>query len=133
MHGQRDLLDWQDEDKKKEWKERPAGMSKQRREKMLRDGEWSEKEQWDEGGWVLIVDAWHPYFNSVGPWGLDRTSRILRTLAMEIPLSHWKLETRREVGAVAVLAKLPSESRQAGDQADSDYQTFGLIWSRQGG
>jgi hypothetical protein len=45
MHGQRDLLDWQDEDKKKEWKERPAGMSKQRREKMLRDGEWSEKEQ----------------------------------------------------------------------------------------
>jgi hypothetical protein len=35
MHGQRDLLDWQDEDEKKEWKERPAGISKQRGEKML--------------------------------------------------------------------------------------------------
>lgn len=55
------------------------------------------------------------------------TSRILRTLAMEIPLSHWNLETGREVGIVAVSVKLPSESRQAGDQADSDYQTFGLI------
>jgi hypothetical protein len=54
-------------------------------------------------------------------------SRILRTLAMEIPLSHWNLETGREVGIVAVLGKLPSESRQAGGQADSDYQTFGLI------
>jgi hypothetical protein len=46
---------------------------------------------------------------------------------MEIPLSHWKLETGGEVGAVAVMGKLPSESRQAEDQADSDYQTLGLI------
>lgn len=46
---------------------------------------------------------------------------------MEIPLSHGKLETGREVAAVAVMGKLPSESRQAGDQADSDYQTLGLI------
>jgi hypothetical protein len=49
------------------------------------------------------------------------------------PVVALKLETGREVGAVAVMGDLPFESRQAGDQADSDYQTHGLICSRQGG
>lgn len=57
--------------------------------------------------------------------GLDRTSRHpARTLAMEIPLSHCGFETGCEVGAVAVDHELPSESRQVGDQADSEKQAL---------
>lgn len=50
---------------------------------------------------------------------------ILRTLPMEIPLSHRKCETGYEVGGVAVGEELPSEYGQAGDHPDSDFR---LIW-----
>ena len=44
MHGQRDLLDWQDENIKEGIeRERRAGLSKHRRERDALDGEWRER------------------------------------------------------------------------------------------
>lgn len=64
---------------------------------------------------LLIVEGW------------TVPAAVLPTLALEIPLSHCTRETGCEVGGVAVEGNMPSESRQAEDQADSEYQTGSLI------